>query len=161
MPRTDTPTRGAKTQALNKLATLKTALAPKKPATPKQLAALQKATAIKKQKAEEHKLHRQHEQEKRDYKKKDRQMEKEFSDIMRELPWDMNHKYYIRKTTRKVLQATGEWLEKEHPFINWLSETGKTLIHRKRCELAHAIMQEFREHKAQCKRKSRKGISFR
>lgn len=156
MPRTKK--RGAKTQALNKLATLKKTVAPKKPATPKQLAALQKATAIKKQKAEQSKIHRQQEQKKRDAKNRRRQREKEFSDIIRELPYG-NHKYDRNKVEMTILEDAFAYALGES--INLWCEEGQILIHRKRCELAHAIMQEFREHKAQCKRKSRKGISFR
>lgn len=160
MPRTEKPARGAKKKALNKLATLKTAVAPKKPATKKQLAAIKKATAINKQKAEELKIRREHEQEKRDYKSKRRQMDKEFSMIMEELAYD-DSKYDRFKVQTEVLEATGEYFETYHPFLSPFTNEGRDVIQRKRCELAHAKMQKFRTEKARLKRKRREGISFR
>ena len=159
MPPTEKPARGAKTQALNKLATLKTALAPKKPATPKQLAALQKATAIKKQKTEERRIHRQKAQKKRDVQTKFRRREKEFKNIMDELKYD-DSKYDRFKVEREVLEATCEYMEAQYPFLSHVTDEDE-LIQQKRCELARAKMEEFRAHKERLRRKRRKGISFR
>lgn len=158
MPPTEKHARGAKTQALNKLATLKTVLAPKKPATPKQLAALKKATATKKQKAEQSKIRRQQEQKKRDAKKQRRRERKELDDIMRELPYG-NHKYDRNKVEMAVLDGAFTYMltQQIYPY----SEQWNTIFHGKCCEFAHEIMEEFRAHKEQLRRKRRKGKSFR
>lgn len=164
MPHTNGLARSSKTQALNKMATLETALAPKKPATSNQLSALKKATAIKKQKAEESKIRRENEQKTRDYKRKNREMEKEFAkifDVLDKLDdpdfddskYDcIKVKYDWYEVKTEVLQATAEWFEAEHPLISPLCEAGEILIHRKRCELAHAKMKEFRAEMAQLQR---------
>ena len=153
-----TPLRKAFVIALEGIGSFNT-MPPKKSATQKQLTALEKARAAKKQKAEQTKIRRQEAQKKRDVQTKFRRRQKEFEDIMDELKYD-DSKYDRFKVEREVLEATFEYMEAQYPFRSHLTDEDE-LIQQKRCELARAKMEEFRAHKERLRRKRRKGISFR
>ena len=152
MPRKQAQTRAANSSALKKLVTQ--AVAPKKPRTPKQLAALQKAAATKKQKAQELSIRRGHDASL----KAERQVWQEFLDIIAELAYD-GSKFDKAKVMSEAMNDAMDHLEEQDPLF-CLSDPGSAAkLHRKRCELAHAKMQEYRAEKARLKR--RRGISFR
>ena len=154
MPRKQAQTRAANSSALKKLVTQ--AVAPKKPRTPKQLAALQKAAATKKQKAQELSIRRGHDASL----KAERQVWQEFLDIIAELAYD-GSKFDKAKVMSEAMNDAMDHLEEQDPLF-CLSDPGSAAkLHRKRCELAHAKMQEYRAEKARLKRKRRRGISFR
>ena len=92
--------------------------------------------------------------------KAERQAWQEFLDIIAELAYD-GSKFDKAKVMSEAMNDAMDHLEEQDPLF-CLSDPGSAAkLHRKRCELAHAKMQEYRAEKARLKRKRRRGISFR
>ena len=124
MPRKQAQTRAANSSALKKLVTQ--AVAPKKPRTPKQLAALQKAAATKKQKAQELSIRRGHDASL----KAERQVWQEFLDIIAELAYD-GSKFDKAKVMSEAMNDAMDHLEEQDPLFAvrcWATRDGSLLL---------------------------------